>query len=664
MPAPILIFAGAILAGAGSTIGATLVGETLRTIKRGVYYGIAVNSIYKELEEKTTFENVLKNAVGIEPETLQNIKYKGKEAYNNASKFLGFLRSYLTKSTLDAGFAGIFEPYAQAFVTSIYNAYSWSFGLGWLSWVAMAPILQYTVANPMESALRYHFRPRELTKDELEKAYARGYISFEQYQEGLRILGYKEEHLDALQSTLIDEIVSGKMETLLRSGKITKEEIEEKLKKMKFAGKQIEYIIKNLYKLPSEDTLEKMYLLGIIDLVTYEQYLRFLGYDENDIKRKEKLLVYELLSGNTKKLVELGILTVDKVKEKLEELGYNVDEATLFAKKAKKEIPLSYIDDILINFPQYENEIFRNLIERGFTEEDARLIISAIKARKREKERDLTKSDIRELFTFGIINESEAKNMLRALGYDESEVQLLISIWKMKESLKNKKVERNLAKTDILKALKFGLVSEDEAKDMLKNIGYDDAEIEILINILKKSLEKEPKERKREIAKNDIVKAYRAGIIDRNDAINMLISLGYSNKDAELILSASSYKTIRERNLTIAQLEQAFRIGIIDLETVKEYLRDLGFDENEIEWIIKTRFERERYDWRKAIDELKQRIDMLNKIKQNLTFDENKKLIDSLIAEAQRQIDLINALQDNAIIIKRPDNRFAIYTSF
>jgi len=69
------------------------------------------------------------------------------------------------------------------------NAIAWSYGIGWLSWMAMGPIFRHGITEPAEKKLRRMYRPESLTMRQLFDAYAAGFRSGGEVVEDLRNRG-------------------------------------------------------------------------------------------------------------------------------------------------------------------------------------------------------------------------------------------------------------------------------------------------------------------------------------------------------------------------------------------------------------------------------------------------------------------------------------------
>ena len=76
--------------------------------------------------------------------------------------------------------------------------------------------------------------------------------------------------------------------------------------------------------------------------------------------------------------------------------------------------------------PEEAKIIYRKM---GYTEEDAERLVQLAVYEKNMELIDLTKTQIRDAFYKGLIQEDEAKNMLVSLGLTEDEAKLLVDLW-------------------------------------------------------------------------------------------------------------------------------------------------------------------------------------------------------------------------------------------
>ena len=305
------------------------------------------------------------------------------------------------------------------------------------------------------------------------------------------------------------------------------------------------------------------------------------------------------------RLLREGKISEDEARDRLHKLGYSDEEVNLLISFAqaeeeqkereltKSELIQTYVEG-LASWKWVESK----LREMGYTD----VAINALKkladhrrsSKFETKERDMTTSQILRALKLGIISESDARRRLTDLGYSDDEISILIETALYEEDEESTKEEKALTKTDILKAFKEDVITEEEARSMLKALGYADANIEILMTIAKKAKEPVKKEKERDLTKTPILKAFRIGMITREEAKGMLMDVGYSEAEAEFLLKVEEAdmqadKHERERDLTKSEILTLFEYGLLDEYTTKEKLKALGYDDEEAEALITLR---------------------------------------------------------------------------
>jgi len=161
-----------------------------------------------------------------------------------------------------------------------------------------------------------------------------------------------------------------------------------------------------------------------------------------------------------------------------------------------------------------DKELKARLMEIGYTEKDAELLMEFYHNLRAEEAREWTKSEIRNLLYYGLINDTEAKIMLERLGYEEEDAKLLIDLWKAKIT------EKDMRETQryIRDAYALGQITRVEAEAQLKACGLSEEVIKVV-------LDKEEKRRmssQRLPSTSTIVKWLKLGIITKDVAYRLL----------------------------------------------------------------------------------------------------------------------------------------------
>lgn len=203
----------------------------------------------------------------------------------------------------------------------------------------------------------------------------------------------------------------------------------------------------------------------------------------------------------------------------------------------------------------------------------------------------LSRSDIEKALQYNLIDDWQFIDQLQKLGYSEELAKFILQLVKKTKLEKQK----DLTTTQILKAMREGVISEDKARAWLKELGYDDEEIDVLINLNKINKEAEKGTRKKDLSASQILLAYRYRVInDRNVAKYMLQKIGYDEDEAELLIKLEDARRVtqrheRTRDLTKTDILKAMVRGILTPEEAKKLLMEVGYDEDEADILIATK---------------------------------------------------------------------------
>lgn len=140
-----------------------------------------------------------------------------------------------------------------------------------------------------------------------------------------------------------------------------------------------------------------------------------------------------------------------------------------------------------------------------------------------------TRVDTRRLYKDGVITRDEVKRTYKDLGYDDIHAENLTT-WTCKEITQEKKEKtKDLSQAQILLAYTDGEILKDETTTSLIALGYDNAESELLISMT------DYNNYKSELAEEyNVMKAeYLAGITDKAGATKSMSELKLSQREQE-----------------------------------------------------------------------------------------------------------------------------------
>ena len=233
------------------------------------------------------------------------------------------------------------------------NAISWSYGIGWLSWLVMGTPFRLTIADPLEKLLNMIYRTKDLTPAQAIDAYNSGYIDSEEFYRITREAGYE----DTATAILVDQgstrIPTGTLRELLLTGRKTENEVRSELKRQGYTVARCNSLIDH-WKRDRADKLTEKLAAEFID--SYEK-----GFiEEAKLRESLKAAGWEDIELGTPIDIQVQISNLIRAKATKAEKG----------KFTRAELRELYIDN-LISRSRAESE----LVAMNYSKEDAHLLI-------------------------------------------------------------------------------------------------------------------------------------------------------------------------------------------------------------------------------------------------------------------------------------------------
>lgn len=174
-----------------------------------------------------------------------------------------------------------------------------------------------------------------------------------------------------------------------------------------------------------------------------------------------------------------------------------------------------------------------------------------------------------EMLHRGIITRDDIDTLLR--------VQDVMPYWRDKLT---KISYRTLTRVDVRRMYSLGVLDRPGVKQSYKDIGYDDTNAERMTEFTVKYQTSSD----RELTKSDILGAYKSGIISRDEALELIQELDYSEDEAEFLLAKQDAAVATgQRNLTVSNYKELHLRGVLDKLQTTAALAELGFEAGEIE---------------------------------------------------------------------------------
>jgi len=318
----------------------------------------------------------------------------------------------------------------------------------------LSSVLSPLIAKEINAKLT----PEIPTVTEALRMYYKGILSEEDFKAVMRKLGFSDTYINALKQDYLyypspTDFIRFSVREVFTDDKETLEAL-----RAEFPNEIVEYA----KKAGMDKDVLMWYWMAHWELPSPTQVYEMLHRLHPDVL-KVRGKAYE----------EMG-LEVDKLKTDLETVKFYLKQADYDKRWRERLLAISYSPLTRVDLRRiYElgliddEELIARLMEIGYTKADALKLLEFYKTYKVSEEKDLTRSQILELFKIKEITEEECKEMLMSIGYDEVEAEFLIAIEKYKES------EREINDKVAVYTYQFeeGYLTEKELVEKLDELG-------------------------------------------------------------------------------------------------------------------------------------------------------------------------------------------------
>jgi len=431
---------------------------------------------------------------------------------------------------------------------------------------------------------------------------------------------------------------------------------------------------------------------GMVSRDRYEQIAQSLGYSNDVI---EAIVPYTQLRVSPAEFIRgafLAGVSTDQVRAYLQELGYRDTEIdtllTIYQLRpgvsdlVRFSVREVWRDDVAAKWgydadfpPQYEEEMRRagdvegwaraywrahwelpgitmalEMLHRGVIsgeEFDEYLRVADYPAGWRERIKAIayspyTRVDTRRMYRFGVLDENGVYQTYRDLGYDH-EHAMAMTQFTVLDALEE---ERELTKTDILKAYRLGRFTRDQAREALVNVGYNATVAETLLLNQDQQLEEE---RISNVVKHTHSLYVRGGI-SRSDVITRLAAQNLGSDEINRYLELWGLeREARQALPSRTSLNTFLKEDIITVDQYREGLKALGYTDQAIDWYTQAILLDKQRDAEKEADRA---ADEAEKTAKRIEATEYQRRKAALTVELRRTEARIGELQ-NAIEARR-----------
>ena len=183
-------------------------------------------------------------------------------------------------------------------------------------------------------------------------------------------------------------------------------------------------------------------------------------------------------------------------------------------------------------------------------------------------------SELRDLFALGEINEDRFKKEAAQLGWSDDDYLL----WR-------RLAFRNLSEGDIHAALKTKLITEEQWMVRLRALGFDPSDFKLLYDL---NITEDVDEAKT-VTLSTAKAALREGLMGEAEFRTILSELGKNEREIELLLNLQREQAEQDlKRLTVAQIRSAWEENVLGDNEASHWLAENHFGPTEIALLMRT----------------------------------------------------------------------------
>jgi len=365
------------------------------------------------------------------------------------------------------------------------------------------------------------------------------------------------------------------------------QEVRDTLKKFGLPDEAIDLLFLARYRLYNEETIRTLWLRGVLSDDEMYMRMRELGY--TDTRIKEIAQSWPLIPGPSDlfHLVAKEAFEPDAIAEMGLEAEFPEEQVKWLKQQGLSEYwARKYW---IAHWEQPSIQMGFEMLHRGVINHDQLDTLfrtTEIPPYWRDKLTAIayapyTRVDVRRMHAMGVIDDDELIKSYMDLGYD------LEHATKMAEFTKayNRGTEKNLTKSQIITAYNDKLISRQDAIELLGDLNYSQDVAEF---ILVSEDYKQAKELQDDMIDN-IRDRYQNNLIDFAEARRLLDELNLPAERSKLLLDKWQIKRYTDRKLpSRGDLSKMLQQGIITEDDFRVEMEKLGYAPRYIEWYLQV----------------------------------------------------------------------------
>lgn len=445
-----------------------------------------------------------------------------------------------------------------------------------------------------------------------------------------------DRRLDAWRRRIIDELIAR-----YANWEIDEEEYQKIVGQIALPQREVE-MARQLAALSRECRTSHLTLAeialhvkhGIQTVDDFRQRMREMGYSDTDQTALELELLYEV-----KTTVDAAA-----AKQKLADEKAAAAAAKTAAAEAKRQAAEQALELKKVSLAREEELVTRGLRtldsysewlrQHGFPAADVADLTTLLGDKlnaaqtavdkkatltQQAAKKKLSIADLERAVKLGLMSVDEYRSQLAGAGFSDEDRNLLASMLqkeldqaaaaeKLREDAQAQLAAQQVSLADLELAVRQGLHNVDWYQQQLTARGFDDDGAALLADELRQKVQADQAAvdrhtqiatalKKKKVSLADLDKAARAGLITIADYSAALAADGYGPSDVDILVGllqlqmdadtkaaathSQAETTLKQRNISLADLERAVRLGVTDIGTYKAALTREGFSDDD-----------------------------------------------------------------------------------
>lgn len=272
---------------------------------------------------------------------------KPEDGLKNAEAYLGINLRFQMSAWLLHLIGDMYSFGSLKSLKDLPNAISWSFGLGWLSWLVMGTPFKKAISDPLDLLYNRVYRPNIFSEGQAIDLWQRGRLTASERDLILSYRGWSSDRIPDLIALSTRDYSPTDLQNLYFWGLIESDDLESFFRRAGYDETRVKHKAMLLreerkFKLIQEvvDEAEQCFLDNRIEASTYESYLDGLGYSrsEKELKlgalalRRERTRVLSV--AQIKKALDQNLISQETALDMLNKSGYSLEVAEIVLKLA------------------------------------------------------------------------------------------------------------------------------------------------------------------------------------------------------------------------------------------------------------------------------------------------------------------------------------------